>query len=265
MRETRTVAALLSLRPDAVAGLQHRHRRRQGHQEGWRSHREGPRNERSHGKIHKLDGLVAPLDRANVDTDAIIPKQFLKSIKRSASAPTLFDEWRYLDVGEPDQDCTSKRPKNPDFVLNQPRYQGASILLARENFGCGSSREHAPWALTTSASAPSSRRVVCRHLLQQLLQERPAADRAAEDRGRRAVRSHRAFAGLSPDHRPRRRRRHPAGRARDPLRRRRLPQGMPAQRLGRHRPDPAPRRQDSRVRGARRIRAALAVCHRGFP
>lgn len=95
--------------------------------------------------VHK--GLVAPLDRANVDTDAIIPKQFLKSIKRTGFGPNLFDEWRYLDVGQPGQD-NSKRPLNPDFVLNQPRYQGASILLARENFGCGSSREHAPWALT---------------------------------------------------------------------------------------------------------------------
>ncbi|MHB1175607.1 MAG: 3-isopropylmalate dehydratase small subunit [Sulfuriferula sp.] len=93
-----------------------------------------------------LDGLVAPLDRANVDTDAIIPKQFLKSIKRSGFGQNLFDEWRYLDHGEPGQDA-SNRPKNPDFVLNQPRYQGAQVLLARENFGCGSSREHAPWAL----------------------------------------------------------------------------------------------------------------------
>jgi len=91
-------------------------------------------------------GLVAPLDRANVDTDAIIPKQFLKSIKRTGFGQNLFDEWRYLDHGEPGQDC-STRPLNPDFVLNQSRYQGASILLARENFGCGSSREHAPWAL----------------------------------------------------------------------------------------------------------------------
>lgn len=91
-------------------------------------------------------GLVAPLDRANVDTDAIIPKQFLKSIKRSGFGPNLFDEWRYLDHGEPGMDC-SQRPLNPDFVLNQSRYQGASILLSRENFGCGSSREHAPWAL----------------------------------------------------------------------------------------------------------------------
>ena len=91
-------------------------------------------------------GLVAPLDRANVDTDQIIPKQFLKSIKRSGFGPNLFDEWRYLDVGQPGQD-NSQRPLNPDFVLNQPRYQGAQILLTRDNFGCGSSREHAPWAL----------------------------------------------------------------------------------------------------------------------
>ena len=91
-------------------------------------------------------GLVAPLDRANVDTDAIIPKQFLKSIKRSGFGPNLFDEWRYLDKGEPGQDPDTRR-RNPDFVLNQPRYSGASVLLARENFGCGSSREHAPWAL----------------------------------------------------------------------------------------------------------------------
>jgi 3-isopropylmalate/(R)-2-methylmalate dehydratase small subunit len=93
-----------------------------------------------------LNGLVAPLDRANVDTDAIIPKQFLKSIKRSGFGPNAFDEWRYLDRGEPGMDC-SNRPLNTDFVLNQPRYQGASVLLARENFGCGSSREHAPWAI----------------------------------------------------------------------------------------------------------------------
>ena len=91
-------------------------------------------------------GVVAPLDRANVDTDAIIPKQFLKSIKRTGYGPFLFDEWRYEDVGQPEMDCTN-RPRKADFVLNQPRYQGASVLLARENFGCGSSREHAPWAL----------------------------------------------------------------------------------------------------------------------
>ena len=94
--------------------------------------------------IHK--GLVAPMDRENVDTDAIIPKQFLKSIRKTGFGQNLFDEWRYLDAGFPGQDPASRKP-NPDFVLNQPRYQGASILLARKNFGCGSSREHAPWAL----------------------------------------------------------------------------------------------------------------------
>jgi 3-isopropylmalate/(R)-2-methylmalate dehydratase small subunit len=97
-------------------------------------------------KFTVLQGLVAPLDRANVDTDAIIPKQFLKSIKRTGFGPNLFDAWRYMDIGEPGQDH-STRPLNPDFVLNQARYRGASILLARKNFGCGSSREHAPWAL----------------------------------------------------------------------------------------------------------------------
>ena len=93
-----------------------------------------------------LNGLVCPLDRANVDTDAIIPKQFLKSIKRSGFGPYLFDEWRYEDFGEPGMDC-STRPLKKDFVLNQPRYAGAQVLLARDNFGCGSSREHAPWAI----------------------------------------------------------------------------------------------------------------------
>jgi 3-isopropylmalate/(R)-2-methylmalate dehydratase small subunit len=97
-------------------------------------------------KFIRHTGLVAPLDRANVDTDAIIPKQFLKSIKRSGFGPNLFDAWRYLDAGEPGMD-NARRPRNPNFVLNQPRYAGASVLLARENFGCGSSREHAPWAL----------------------------------------------------------------------------------------------------------------------
>lgn len=97
-------------------------------------------------KFEQIQGLVAPLDRANVDTDLIIPKQFLKSIKRTGFGVNLFDELRYLDEGQPGQD-TSQRPLNPDFVLNQPRYQGAQVLLARRNFGCGSSREHAPWAL----------------------------------------------------------------------------------------------------------------------
>lgn len=97
-------------------------------------------------KFITQDAIVAPLDRANVDTDQIIPKQFLKSIKRSGFGPNLFDEWRYLDEGFPGQD-NSQRPLNPDFILNAARYQGAEILLARRNFGCGSSREHAPWAL----------------------------------------------------------------------------------------------------------------------
>ena len=97
-------------------------------------------------KFVRKEGLVAPLDRANVDTDAIIPKQFLKSIKRTGFGPNLFDEWRYLDRGEPDADSTG-RPLNKDFVLNRSRFIGATVLLARENFGCGSSREHAPWAL----------------------------------------------------------------------------------------------------------------------
>lgn len=97
-------------------------------------------------KFTRHKGIVAPMDRENVDTDAIIPKQFLKSIKKTGFGPNLFDEWRYLDHGEPGQDPASRKP-NPDFVLNQPRYHGASVLLARKNFGCGSSREHAPWAI----------------------------------------------------------------------------------------------------------------------
>jgi 3-isopropylmalate/(R)-2-methylmalate dehydratase small subunit len=109
-------------------------------------------------KYQSREGLVVPLDRANVDTDAIIPKQFLKAIGRTGFGPNLFDEWRYLDHGEPGMD-NGKRPLNPDFVLNQPRYRGAQVLIARENFGCGSSREHAPWALQdygfTTIIAPS--------------------------------------------------------------------------------------------------------------
>ncbi|MEW6689600.1 MAG: 3-isopropylmalate dehydratase small subunit [Pseudomonadota bacterium] len=97
-------------------------------------------------KFTVLNALVAPLDRANVDTDVIIPKQFLKSIKRTGYGPNLFDPWRFLDPGVPGADPATRKP-NPDFVLNQPRYRGAQILLARKNFGCGSSREHAPWAL----------------------------------------------------------------------------------------------------------------------
>ena len=109
-------------------------------------------------KFTRLSAVLAPLDRANVDTDQIIPKQFLKSIKRSGFGPNLFDEWRYLDEGQPGEDC-SNRPLNTEFVLNEARYKGAEILLARQNFGCGSSREHAPWALLdygfTCVIAPS--------------------------------------------------------------------------------------------------------------
>ena len=115
-------------------------------------------------KFIRMDGLVVPLDRSNVDTDAIIPKQFLKSIKRTGFGPNLFDEWRYLDHGEPGMD-NSIRPLNSDFVLNQPRYRGANILLARENFGCGSSREHAPWVLSgygfRTIIAPSFADIFC--------------------------------------------------------------------------------------------------------
>ena len=128
-------------------------------------------------KFDHLEGLVAPLDRANVDTDAIIPKQFLKSIKRSGFGPNLFDELRYTDVGQPGEDCTD-RPLNPDFVLNLPRYQGAQILLTRKNFGCGSSREHAPWALLdfgfrviiaeTFSSTIASRMAFCRSFCRRL-------------------------------------------------------------------------------------------------
>lgn len=103
--------------------------------------------ERIMDKFEKHEGLVVPLNRANVDTDQIIPKQFLKSIKRTGFGPNLFDEWRYLDEGQPGEDC-SQRPVNTEFVLNFPRYKGASVLLAQQNFGCGSSREHAPWAIS---------------------------------------------------------------------------------------------------------------------
>lgn len=124
----------------------------------------------------KITAIVAPLDCSNVDTDAIIPKQFLKSIKRSGFGPNAFDEWRYLDHGEPGMD-NSKRPLNPDFSLNQPRYQGAQILLTRKNFGCGSSREHAPLGIGRLRFPRRHRPQLRRHLLQQLLQKRPPAYR----------------------------------------------------------------------------------------
>ena len=193
-------------------------------------------------------GLVAPLDRENVDTDAIIPKQFLKSIKRTGFGPNAFDEWRYLDHGEPGQD-NSKRPLNPDFVLNQPRYQGASVLLARKNFGCGSSREHAPWALQQygfrAIIAPSFADifynncfkngllpiVLTEQQVDQLFNETLRVQRLpVDDRSRSAGRAH---VGDGTEY---------------PFEVRGLPQVLPAERLRRYRPHAAPRRQDPPVR-----------------
>jgi 3-isopropylmalate/(R)-2-methylmalate dehydratase small subunit len=133
-------------------------------------------------------GIVLPLDRANVDTDAIIPKQFLKSIKRTGFGPNLFDEWRYLDQGEPGQDCT-ERPLNPGLRAQRPAYAGADILLTRHNFGCGSSREHAPWALADHGFPGADRAELRRHLPPERHQERPAAGRAGRGGDRRAVRA----------------------------------------------------------------------------
>ena len=206
-----------------------------------------------------LTGLVAPLDRANVDTDAIIPKQFLKSIKRSGFGPNLFDEWRYLDRGEPGVD-NAKRPLNPGFVLNEPRYQGAQILLARRNFGCGSSREHAPWALTDygfrALIAPSYADIFFNNcfkngLLPIVLPE------SALDRLFDAVR---AFPGFTLTVDLERQTVASAdGSLELRLRRRALPQALPAERPRRHRPHAAARRRDPRVRGEAARRATLVV------
>jgi len=188
-----------------------------------------------------LDGLVCPLDRANVDTDAIIPKQFLKSIKRSGFGPYLFDEWRYADVGEPDMDC-SKRPLKKDFVLNQPRYKGAQILLARDNFGCGSSREHAPWAIEDYGFrvviAPSFADIFFGNCYKNgvLRAERLQAARRPRDADRAQ---------------PRRRV--------VPVRHHAAPQALHAQRPRRDRPDAAARRRDQGLRSQAQGRAALAV------
>ena len=212
-------------------------------------------------KFTQLDGLVAPLDRANVDTDAIIPKQFLKSIKRTGFGPNLFDEWRYLDHGEPGMD-NSKRPLNPDFVLNQPRYQGAQMLLARENFGCGSVARACAVGAAGLRLPRHHRAQLRRHLLQQLFQERPAADRAgcaqrsiACSSEAEARRGYRLTVDLeqqtvtTPD-----------GHGIQ-FRGRRIPQALPAERPGRYRPDPAARGQDQGVRRAAQGRSAVAVCH----
>ena len=205
--------------------------------------------------VHK--GLVAPMDRANVDTDAIIPKQFLKSIQRSGFGPNLFDAWRYLDPGEPGQDPASRKP-NPDFVLNQPRYKGASILLARENFGCGSSREHAPWALEQygfrALIAPSYADIFFNNCFKNgvLPIVLPAAQVA------RLFDEVAALRRLPADDRPGAAGDRQARRQRDRLRRRAVSQVLPGQRLRRHRPDAAPRRQDPRLRGRAAWHAAVA-------
>jgi len=189
-----------------------------------------------------LTGLVAPLDRANVDTDAIIPKQFLKSIKRSGFGPNLFDAWRYLDRGEPGSDA-AKRPLNPEFVLNQARYQGAQILIARRNFGCGSSREHAPWALLDygfrALIAPSFADIFFNNcllngLLPAVLSEQEV-DRLFHATGIHARRR----AGLS-------------------LRHRAFPQALPSERSRRDRAHPRARGRDSRLRGEAPRRETLA-------
>ena len=208
-------------------------------------------------RVHK--GIVAPLDRANVDTDAIIPKQFLKSIKRSGFGVNLFDAWRYTDHGEPGMDPASRRP-NPDFALNEPRYRGASILLARRNFGCGSSREHAPWALADygfrALIAPSYADIFFNNcfkngvlpvVLSDADVDRLFADVAAFPGYALAIDLERQTITAAD------------GSPRVALRRRFVPQGMPAERLGRHRPDAAARRRDSRVRSPASARTAVAV------
>jgi 3-isopropylmalate dehydratase small subunit len=190
-----------------------------------------------------LTGLVAPLDRANVDTDTIIPKQFLKSINRSGFGPNLFDAWRYLDRGEPGADSAA-RPLNPDFVLNESRYKGAQILLARRNFGCGSSREHAPWALLDygfrAVVAPSFADIFFNNSLKNGLL--PVVSR---------VQAH---------HRPRAADRGD-DRRRNPLllRDRTVPQALPAQRLRRDRAHADACRRDPRVRDEAQDRATVAV------
>ena len=206
-----------------------------------------------------LTGLVAPLDRANVDTDAIIPKQFLKSINRSGFGANLFDAWRYLDKGEPGMDH-SQRPLNPDFALNQPRYRGAQILLARRNFGCGSSREHAPWALADygfrALIAPSYADIFFNNcykngLLPIVLSE-SEVERLFDDIA--------AFPGIQADDRSRAADGGHAGRQRDvQVRRRAVSQALPAQRPRRDRLDPDARRRNRRVRGQAKNRATVAL------
>jgi 3-isopropylmalate/(R)-2-methylmalate dehydratase small subunit len=187
----------------------------------------------------QLDGLVVAVDRANVDTDAIIPKQFLKSIKRTGFGDFLFDEWRYHDHGEPGMDC-SNRPRRTDFALNQSRYQGATILLGRENFGCGSSREHAVWALEEYGIrcmiAPSFADIFFSNSFKSGLLPIPLAAEIVDRLFREveATPGYRLRVDLAAQTVTT-----PGGETL-PLRGRSVPQGMPAERLGRHRPDLAP-------------------------
>ena len=206
----------------------------------------------------RYTGIVAPLDRANVDTDAIIPKQFLKSIKRSGFGVNLFDAWRYIDHGEPGM--TSTRHPNPDFVLNQPRYRGASILLARRNFGCGSSREHAPWALADygfrALIAPSYADIFFNNCFKNGLLPIVLSDASID----RLFADVAAFPGYTLTIDLERQTVRTRGRlALVRVRRRSVPQALPAERLGRHRADTPARRRDSRIRGTASRRAALAV------
>ena len=198
------------------------------------------------------------MDRANVDTDAVIPKQYLKSIKRTGYGPNLFDEWRYLDHGEPGMDH-SKRPLNPDFVLNQPRYRGATVLPARENFGCGSSREHAPWALLQygfqAVIAPSFADIFYNNSLKNGLLliklDAKIVDRLfKEAAGRRAIASAVDLESADGDH---------ARRGKLQVRHRSVRQAFPSERAGRDRTDARARRQDQGVRGAASRAPALAV------
>ena len=210
--------------------------------------------------VHK--GLVAPMDRENVDTDAIIPKQFLKSIRKTGFGPNLFDEWRYLDHGEPGQDPATRKP-NPDFVLNQPRYKGASILLARKNFGCGSSREHAPWALDQygfrAIIAPSFADIFFNNCFKNGLLPIVLPDSQVSALFDEAL----AFPGyqLTIDL-ERQVIVKPQGEEL-PFEVQAIPQVLPDQRLRRHRPHLAPVRQDQGLRGAAPGAKTVAGPHPG--
>ena len=210
-------------------------------------------------KFIRKEGLVAPLDRANVDTDAIIPKQFLKSIKRTGFGPNLFDEWRYLDRGEPGMD-NSKRPLNPDFVLNQPRYRGATVLVARENFGCGSSREHAPWALLQygfqAVIAPSFADIFYNNSLKNGLVLIKFDPKIVDQ----LLRETQANGRLSPRGRSRAADRDDAERRKLCLRDRSFPQALHHERLRRHRTYACACRRDQGFRGEAPRAAAVVVC-----